>query len=77
LCREPFEACVDAIVELVDAYRNFGPRSKLDSTDLVCTDWLYQAKMAVRTFLARTKDAFEDTPKHDQLKELLDELKQA
>ncbi|KAL1409050.1 hypothetical protein Q8F55_005874 [Vanrija albida] len=40
-------------------------------------DWRFQARGIVRTFMGRTKDAFENEPEWDNLKELLDDLKRA
>ncbi|KAL7414771.1 hypothetical protein BDY24DRAFT_384528 [Mrakia frigida] len=43
----------------------------------VWKDWKFQARSMVRSFMGRTKDAFEDQPEWDTLKEILEDLKNA
>ncbi|KAI8613078.1 hypothetical protein BC830DRAFT_1133906 [Chytriomyces sp. MP71] len=78
-----FKSGADAAERLAEAYREFGPmdeapRLEEDGSGAetvtavpVCPDWRYQGRMALRTFIGRTKDCYEGMPEHDHLKELL------
>ncbi|KAJ6491426.1 hypothetical protein C8R47DRAFT_1319720 [Mycena vitilis] len=57
------------VEDIVDALRNFGPRSS-DSRN-----WEFRARSIVRTFMGKTKDTFEDEPEWAKVQEMLDELK--
>jgi hypothetical protein len=43
--------------------------------EMIAKDWKFQARSLVRTFLGRTKGAFEDEPEYEKLKDLLQELR--
>ncbi|EJD01697.1 TPR-like protein [Fomitiporia mediterranea MF3/22] len=80
------------VEEIVDVLRNFGPRaedeegrkrteentesSEVDGVMTRPGKWKMQARSIIRTFMARTRDAFEDDPDWSKLVELLEELKQ-
>ena len=75
---------VSEVEEIVDILRNFGPRAEeqdkgADENDEGRTTrpgkWRIQARSIVRTFMARTRDSFEDDPDWSRLTELLEELK--
>ncbi|KAJ3230068.1 hypothetical protein HDU81_004795 [Chytriomyces hyalinus] len=74
-----FRAGADAAERLAEGYKEFGPLEEaprlgdgsMGAAVPVCPDWKYQGRMALRTFIGRTKDSYEDTPEHDRLKELL------
>ncbi|KAJ7669221.1 hypothetical protein DFH06DRAFT_1468853 [Mycena polygramma] len=57
------------VEDIVDALRNFGPRSS-DGRN-----WEFRARSIVRTFMGKTKDTFEDEPEWAKVQEMLDELK--
>lgn len=74
---------LDDVQETVDVLRNFGPRAEEakegetnDETLARPGKWKMQARSIVRTFMARTRDAFEDCPEWSKLVDLLEELKQ-
>ena len=62
------------VEEVVGMLENLGPKLRKDG-EVVAKDWKYQARSLVRTFLGRTRSAFEDEPEYEKLKELLAELK--
>ncbi|KAJ7289394.1 hypothetical protein C8J57DRAFT_1706248 [Mycena rebaudengoi] len=63
---------ISDVEDIVDALQNFGPRTQEFSTK-----WRLQARSIVRTFMGKTKDAFEDEPEWSKVQEMLDELKKA
>ncbi|KAJ3416846.1 hypothetical protein HDV05_008431 [Chytridiales sp. JEL 0842] len=75
-----FKEAAESLRRLVGGYKLYGPKEDVvragaeGETAPVCPDWKYQSRMALRTFIGRTKDSFEDTPDHDSLKELLKEF---
>lgn len=70
-----FAATTLQAVELVDAYRNYGPRTKPGSDELVCADWAYQAKTLLRSLIGKTKAAYDGTADMDTLQETLKDVK--
>jgi tetratricopeptide (TPR) repeat protein len=78
-----FETLVDAAIELVDMYRNLGPRTITVTPEdggapvkrQVAEDWRFQARSLLRSLIGRTREAYADTPAHDRLIEALNELK--
>ncbi|KAI9337687.1 hypothetical protein DFJ73DRAFT_798397 [Zopfochytrium polystomum] len=75
---EMFARGAEAARALFDAYTTYGPMEEIigvGETRVVCQDWKYQRRMAVRTLASRTKDSFEGTEAHDGLKELLESTK--
>jgi len=73
-----FREAARLIEETVDALTNLGPREvkgEDGGKELVLKEWKFQARSILRSFLGRTKDAFEDEPEYDRVKEILDDLK--
>ncbi|CAK5268629.1 unnamed protein product [Mycena citricolor] len=67
---EKWREGVTDVEEVVDALKNLGPRVEVGDSK-----WRGQARSIVRTFMAKTKDAFEDEPEWATLTALLDALK--
>jgi len=73
---------VDEVTEFVDVLRNFGPRASEEDRENGEPDgkkkrsgsWQFRARAVVRTFMGRTKEAFENEPEWVKLTELLDSL---
>ncbi|KAJ7733558.1 hypothetical protein DFH07DRAFT_928735 [Mycena maculata] len=61
---------VGDVEDVVDALRNFGPRSADGGAK-----WRLQARSIVRTFMGKTRDAFGDEPEWGKVEEMLEELK--
>jgi hypothetical protein len=59
---------VREVQEIVDVLRNFGPRVE-------GFGWALQAKSILRTFMAKTKENFEDEPEWETLKGLQEDVK--
>ncbi|KAJ1980380.1 hypothetical protein H4R35_001155 [Dimargaris xerosporica] len=80
---EVFTQTAEAALDLVDVLRNLGPRPDTEAPRSapnaeptpVAADWNYQARLILRSLIARTKPNFEEHQLHDQLKEALRELK--
>ncbi|KAF9274765.1 hypothetical protein BGZ68_000377 [Mortierella alpina] len=73
-----FEKAVEAAVEMVDWYRNLGPLTYKDEQgqeQLVAKDWSYRSKQMIKSLMARTRDAWEDLPAFEKLKDTMEELK--
>jgi hypothetical protein len=82
--QDRWREAVGEVEEYVDVLRNFGPkaveerkhqeelgvRRKREGT------WVFQARGVVRTFMGRTRAAFEDEPEWERLKDLSEDLKQ-
>lgn len=66
------DACAQ-VEDVVTMLENFGSR-ETKTGEPVLADWRYQAKTLVRTFLGRTKSAFQDEPEYEHLKEVLREM---
>ncbi|CAG8504336.1 3542_t:CDS:1 [Ambispora gerdemannii] len=87
---EVFNQVAAAALSVVETYQNLGDleiaikvETKSNMTNdtsideienVVCKDWRYQAKTLLRTLIGRTKDSFEGSKMHDQLKATLKEL---
>ncbi|BGP16213.1 hypothetical protein JCM10213_007070 [Rhodosporidiobolus nylandii] len=69
-----FKAAAERVEEVVTMLENLGEKDAKDG-GVVAKDWKFQARSLVRTFLGRTKDAFEDEDEYERLKELLKELR--
>jgi hypothetical protein len=56
-----FKEAVESITRLVDGYKTLGPQEDTvrvgaeGEVAVVCPDWKYQSRMALRTFIGRTK----------------------
>ncbi|KAK4699515.1 tetratricopeptide repeat protein 27, partial [Phenoliferia sp. Uapishka_3] len=72
--REKFLDAAMHVEEVVGMLENLGPKDGKDGLP-IAKDWKFQARSLVRTFLGRTKDAFEDEDAYEKLKELVKELK--
>ncbi|ORY77695.1 hypothetical protein BCR37DRAFT_382584 [Protomyces lactucae-debilis] len=70
-----FEEVVDAADELVDAYRNLGPREGRMGGE-VARDWKFKARSVVRTLKGRGKN-FEGSAAYEKLENILEDLKSA
>ena len=86
--RKAWLEAVNEVEEIVDVLRNFGPRAEEEQQQSSTSGegelektrsgrWQLQARSIVRTFMARTRDAFEDDSEWEKLSELLEELKEA
>lgn len=69
------------VEDIVDILRNFGPRADTEEKGNVdgemtkgAQKWEGQARSILRTFMARTKDNFEDDPAWEKLTQLQEEL---
>lgn len=68
----------DATVELVDAYESLGERTReagMSEGELVCKDWKFKARSAIRGVLGRAKEGWEGGERYELLEEKLRELK--
>lgn len=72
--REKFVQASRRVEDVAGMLENLGPKLGKDG-EMIAKDWNFQARSLVRTFLGRTKSAFEDEPEYERLKELLAELK--
>ncbi|KAK9451403.1 uncharacterized protein V1518DRAFT_408463 [Limtongia smithiae] len=71
-----WDAAVEACVLAVDAYINLGPREgRLGEGSVVCSDWNYKARSAVRTVMSKGRKFWEDTSGWERLQALQEELK--
>ena len=76
---DPWKEVVDSTIELVDAYESLGEKEITEglgagSGELVCKNWKYKARMAIRSVVGRRQKAgFEDV---ESLQERTNELKQ-
>ncbi|BEJ12813.1 hypothetical protein CspHIS471_0212730 [Cutaneotrichosporon sp. HIS471] len=73
--RARFAEAVSEVEDLVATFQLLGP--KVPRVEGKKGDWRFQARGIVRTFMGRTKDAFEDETEWDRLKDLLDELRRS
>jgi len=69
-----WEAAVEEVDQLVDAYRNLGEKPGRMG-DVVCKDWRYQARTALRGLKGRGKTFHEGSDGWEKLNELLASLK--
>jgi tetratricopeptide (TPR) repeat protein len=69
-----WDAAVEEAEKLVDAYRNLGEKPGRMG-GVVCKDWRYQARSALRGLKGRGKASHEGSLAWDKLEELLEELK--
>lgn len=72
--RAKFVDAVTKVEDVVSMLENLGSKETAQG-ELVAKDWKFQARSLVRTFLGRTKDAFEDEEGYERLKELVKELR--
>lgn len=73
--RAKFVDACEEVDELVSMLENLGSKDKADGLGIVAKDWKFQARSLVRTFLGRTKGAFEEEEEYARLKELVQELR--
>lgn len=74
---------IQDLKELVELMENLGERpakpaasgSKDEKVEEAMPDWKFKARSLVRSYMARTKDAFESEQEWSQLEEMRDELK--
>jgi len=62
---------ITEIEEIVEVLRNLGGKTSTNGGK----KWKLQARTVVRSFMARTRESFEDDPEWSKLEELLEELK--
>ncbi|WFD42993.1 hypothetical protein MPSI1_001644 [Malassezia psittaci] len=73
---EVFRLAANELEDLVDAMENLGSRpASPDSAEEAMPDYKFRARTLVRSFLARTRDSFEDEPEYDHIKERLADLR--
>ncbi|GAA5840383.1 hypothetical protein JCM3766R1_000272 [Sporobolomyces carnicolor] len=72
--RDKFVEATERVHEVVEMLENLGTKDGKDG-DMIAKDWKFQARSLVRTFLGRTKGAFEDEPEYEKLKDLVAELR--
>ncbi|MCJ1268524.1 hypothetical protein MMC22_008412 [Lobaria immixta] len=68
----------DATVELVDAYESLGERKReagMSEGELVCKEWKFKARSAVRGVLGRAKEGWDGSEGYELLEQRLRELK--
>lgn len=66
---------VNACEDLVDAYTNFGEREgRMGEGSLVCKDWKFKARSAIRSLIGKGKLYWEDSEGWSRLAELKDNL---
>jgi len=73
--RKRFVDGCEEVEEVVTMLENLGSKDTADGLGIVAKDWKFQARSLVRTYLGRTKGAFEDEPEYMRLKELVLELR--
>lgn len=56
--------------DLIDAYQNLGELPGRIEGSVVCPDWRFKARTAVRSLMSKAKLFWEDTPEYERLKEL-------
>lgn len=73
-----FKNAVEAVVDLADAYKNYGGLKQANRMDdelvPVAKDWHYSGRKALRLLASRTKDSFEDTNEHNELLQFIQEF---
>lgn len=72
--RNKFRDAAVRVEEVVGMLENLGPKEDKNG-EMIAKDWKYQAKSIVRTFMGRTRSAFEGEPEFERLQELALELK--
>ena len=77
---EVWSEVVDATLELVDAYESLGGRERVEGLaggggDLVCKDWKFKARSAIRGVLGRGREAWEGSGGWERLKVRGEELR--
>ena len=66
---------VDYCGDLVDAYANFGPmEGRFGESSVVCQDWKFEARSAIRSMLGRGKTQWEDSDGWNRLQEMKQSL---
>jgi tetratricopeptide (TPR) repeat protein len=70
-----FDDVTIVALETVDMYENLGNK-KQDGVP-VCADWRYQSRLILKGLMGKVRDIFDDTKSYEQLKERMDDLKNA
>ncbi|MCJ1255241.1 hypothetical protein MMC24_003057 [Lignoscripta atroalba] len=76
--KQVWQEVVEATEELADAYESLGERQRtegLGEGGLVCKEWKFKARSAIRSVLGRGKEAWEGTEEYERLRERMDDLK--
>ena len=72
---QDFEAIAAATLDLADALKTLGSEKLAGADELVAKDWLYQARMTLRTVVGRARKNFEGTETFEKLSAALEGLK--
>lgn len=75
---EKWTQIVNATIDLADAYESLGERKResgLGSGELVCNEWRFKARSAVRGVMGRARDGWEGTEGWERLEGRLAKLK--
>ncbi|KAG8781837.1 hypothetical protein FRC16_002778 [Serendipita sp. 398] len=79
---QSWKEAVVHVEEYIDVLRNFGPRAAMEQSSgdeqgkkKRGGTWQFQARSVLRTFMGRTRDAFEDEPEWKHLEGVEEELK--
>jgi tetratricopeptide (TPR) repeat protein len=75
-----WNAVVDATIDLVDAYRSYGPMERTEGLgagngEVVAKDWKFKARSAVKGICGRGRESWEGTNGWVRLRESLEDLK--
>lgn len=66
-----FKNAIEAVVDLADAYKNYGEMKQTNRMDGelvdVAKDWHYRGRKALRSLASRTKDSYENATEHADL----------
>lgn len=66
-----WNSAVDACIELISAYENFGElEGRHGAGDIICKDWRFKAKSAIRSLISKGKTSWEYTESYERLLEL-------
>lgn len=71
---EAFEQAVDYCTELVDGYVNLGELEGRIEGSVVCKDWKFKARSAIRSVMGKGKNLWDTTPAWDRLMQIKNDL---
>jgi hypothetical protein len=74
-----YKRAVDATLEVMAAYLAFGPKmeeNRHGAEEVVCKDYLFQARMNGKSMLSRLKKSWEEMEDYNRLKSRLAEIQQ-
>lgn len=67
---DSWKEAVNFCSDLVDAYQNLGELPGRIEGSVVCPDWKFKARTAVRSLMSKAKLFWEDSPQYERLQEL-------